>query len=427
MSAAEPYRDSGRDSSPPPIEIWSGGEEQSATAGIPHRLHAPSGAAHGEGGRALPVTTPTLPLSTRSPRGGEPLQSAVDRLRDLPEAQQHAPAESFQPLVFDFDKEPEPPCYVVDRLFERQTVNVLSGDTGAGKSIVMSSLIVAVCMGSDWLGHEVSAQRVVIVDEENSEPTVRTRLWALGLRTEHAGRLRYFNREGFTIGDRPWTGRLMRAAREHRADLIIIDTAGAATNAEVNDNDAVVGLYRDALRPIATELNAAVVILHHERKSQVGQSRDPGQAMMGARQWAAQADTHLSLKVTEQVVETPGADGHRELRSERVMRMPKNRHGEPDVPQRIAIESTKDGRRLLTMRVITCGRYEKEPTKAVTLAEEIADLLRQRGEMKTQDIQRELKAGKSTLYDALRKALADGKIVKPGQGRYAPAPTEPAL
>jgi hypothetical protein len=86
-----------------------------------------------------------------------------------------------------------------------------------------------------------------------------------------------------------------------------------------------------------------------------------------------------------------------------------------------------DADRLQTMRVINCGRYEKEPTKTVTLAEQLTDLLRQRGEMKTQDIQRELKAGKTTLYDALRKALADGKIVKPGQGRYAPAPTEPAL
>jgi RecA-family ATPase len=44
------------------------------------------------------------------------------------------------------------PDHVVHRLIERGTVAVLSGDTGAAKSIVSMSLLPAALNGEEWLG-----------------------------------------------------------------------------------------------------------------------------------------------------------------------------------------------------------------------------------------------------------------------------------
>jgi RecA-family ATPase len=332
---------------------------------------------------------------------------------------------NIAPVVFDFDQDPEPPAYLVDRLLERQTVNILSGDTGAGKSLVMAALVVAICTArGTWLGREVYADRVLVIDEENPSRVVRDRLRALGLRNEHAARLRYFNRQGFTIGTPEWTERLRTEAREHKADLVVIDTAAAATNAEVNDNDAVAALYRNALRPIATELDLAVVVLHHERKPQPGQNkRDPGQAMMGARQWAGQADSHIALRCHTPLAEESDVSGHRALRSEFVMSTPKIRDGEPDVPVVVAIESTKDrSGRLLSMRVTELGRLEVEPSKQQILTDAVTELLAERGEMRRADIEQALGSPSvGTLARALKLAMDAGLITSPRRGSYAPA------
>jgi AAA domain len=331
------------------------------------------------------------------------------------------------PVVFDFAQEPEPPAYLVDRLIERSTVNLLSGDTGAGKSIVVASLIVAVCSGAgQWLGREVYADRVICVDEENAERLVKARLRALGLCNEHADKLRYFSRQGFLIGSPEWTAALRSEARELGADLIVIDTAAAATNAEVNDNTEVAALYR-ALRSIATDLDLAIVLLHHERKPQPGQSRgDRGQATMGARQWSGQADSHIALRPHVALVETSD-DGKRALRFELVMSTPKVRDGEADVPEVLSITSTKNQSGcLLTMSVTSAGRLEAEPSKQETAADAVAALLVERGELRRAEIAEALVYSVGTLDRALKRAMDDGLVMSPRRGSYAPATATPA-
>jgi hypothetical protein len=80
------------------------------------------------------------------------------------------------------------------------------------------------------------------------------------------------------------------------------------TAADVNENDPVVALYK-ALRPIASDLGVAIILLHHERKQQVGQTRDRSQAMLGARQWAGQADRQLTVRVNGHLEVTDRPDG----------------------------------------------------------------------------------------------------------------------
>jgi AAA domain len=266
-------------------------------------------------------------------------------------------------IAFDFDATPERPVYVVDRLLERGTLGVLSGDTGAAKSIVASSLVKAAVNGEAWLDHETSIGRILVVDEENPDTLVRARLRALGVTNANRDRLRYFGREGISIGDGGASDAWLRSELDdYRPDLLVIDTLMAACDLEdTNSNSEAVRLMKH-LRALAREFDCAVLLLHHERKRSKDNPSSSGQAMMGARQWAGQADLHMTLTVESDLIEdtVPSAGGKaasRKLRRTFKWRpAEKDRAGTVNRPRRVAVESEKDdGGRLLWMTVTDEG------------------------------------------------------------------------
>jgi len=248
----------------------------------------------------------------------------------------------FQAEDFDLDAEPPEPDYIVADLIERRTVNVLSGDTGAAKSIHALDGAVAMVNGTTWLGRAIDGEglRVLYVDEENPSRVVHSRLRGLGLDNASKDNLRYFRRQGIQLDD--CTEWLRGQCAEFRPDVIFVDTAMAATGVEVNDNTAVVAFYREVLRPIAEEYGLAVIVLHHERKPGAQEKRNAGMAMMGARQWAGQADVHMTLTAESGYVETPrehggGVDTHKAFR----FSVAKGRDGVPQRDERTHVRGVK--------------------------------------------------------------------------------------
>jgi hypothetical protein len=115
--------------------------------------------------------------------------------------------------------------------------------------------------------------------------------------------------------------------REHEADLIVIDTASSVVGADPNSNQDVCALYRNALRP-ATERGATVLLLCHERKPSPDGHRGSGSlATMGARAWAHQADSHITMRATGPLVETLLEDGRTTQRFPIELEFPKTRDG----------------------------------------------------------------------------------------------------
>ena len=156
---------------------------------------------------------------------------------------------------------------------------------------------------------------------------------------------------------------------------MIVDTAMAATSVDVNENDDVARLYGD-LRRIASELDLAVLILHHERKHQAGQTRDRGQAMMGARQWAGQAETHLTIKQETPLETEELSNGTQELRRQFILQVAKTRTGESSGQERIVVTSRKDPLgRLEMLRVVSEGRVEAEPSKMEQSVQRLVEFL----------------------------------------------------
>jgi hypothetical protein len=269
----------------------------------------------------------------------------------------------IEPESFDFDAEQPEPDFVIDRLIERGTVNVCSGDTGAAKSIHWMDAAVSVVHGSEWMGRNIpNKARVLYLDEENPQRIVHSRLPALGMSNDDLERFRYFRRKGIQLGDEQgqWVGWLREECEDFGPDLIVIDTAMAATRVDVNDNDAVTALYSTVLRPVVEAYDLAVVILHHERKPGSQEKRNAGFAMMGARQWAGQADVHMTLTAAGEYTETPRDDGDVDTHKEFRFSIEKGRDGASSRPERTTVRSVKASKsyRLLSMVVEWGGRIE---------------------------------------------------------------------
>lgn len=324
------------------------------------------------------------------------------------------------PLDLDFDAPAPPPDYLVHGLLERGTLGVLSGDTGAAKSIVASDLQVAVAVGRDWLASTVDQGRILVLDEENPPRLIRARLGALGMDNSHRDQVRYFSGLGATLGADDWLDWLKAEASSHHADLVVIDTAAAATAVDVNDNTEVARLLGH-LRRIARDLHLVVLILHHERKPQAGQTRDTGQAMMGARQWAGQADTHLSLAVATELVAEPTESGHQRLTRRFKVALPKSRDGETSPPAEITVTSEKDPARRLLWMSVDASQPEIEnslTTRALTALQAAGQPL------SAAKITAALKARKQDVTDALRQLEAEGRAKRDTHG-WSPVPKRP--
>jgi AAA domain len=334
-----------------------------------------------------------------------------------------------QPVDFDFDADPPAPDWIVVRGVERGTVVMLSGDTGAAKSIVASSLLYAALSDEDWLGLPTHIDRVTVVDEENPERLIRARLQALGVDNRLRERFRYFSRAGVSIGDEDRTDEWLREhIEEYQPDLLIVDTLMAACSVEdSNSNDNAVRMMK-CLRALANEYGVGVLVLHHERKPPVsGKGTGSGTSMLGARQWAGQSDGHMTLTVESDLIESVGGDGTDLFRTFIWRPAEKDRDGRANLPQRVVVESNKDSDgRLLAMRVVNTGPIE-EGSQEDALARQIGALV-QRGEagMKRSEIAnavgRDSKDG--TLQRALDAAVEASYVVKVKQGIYVAGETD---
>jgi len=334
------------------------------------------------------------------------------------------PGSGLRPLALDFDALPEPPDWVVHGVVERGTVAMLSGDTGAAKSIVSQWLCVCALKGEEWLGRRTSIARVLVVDEENPDGLVRARLRAMGLTNAEREGLRYFSREGLTLGD-PRTDALLDAEiASFGPDLIVIDTLMSASAVDVNDNSEAVAMMK-RLRATAREHGCAVLLLHHERKTQRdGPVSGSGQQAMGARQWLGQSDATLTIAVESDMQREEMPDGGFKLRRTFKMRpAEKDRDGRLNGTRRIAVESEKDDReRLLSMTVadegpITQATAKDDDARSILIALRDAGSSMGRKDIAAATAEPDPLSPSGTWKTALSDLLDAGKIEKDG-ARY---------
>lgn len=177
--------------------------------------------------------------------------------------------------TLDLTMEPPPVRWLVDRWFCMGDIHLLIGEPGIGKSWLTMALAVAVAHNdesdSHFLGHTVYQRgRVLYLDEENPEDLVYDRFRKLGLTKDDAKQIRYLNNIGIRLDRNP--DELIDEALDYEPTLIVLDSLTRFHTEDENHAGAMAGLFHNAIKPLARETGAAVVLIHHANKTESNSS-----------------------------------------------------------------------------------------------------------------------------------------------------------
>lgn len=164
---------------------------------------------------------------------------------------------------------PQPPIeYIINNLITAGSVNIFYGEPGSKKTYAMIALAVCVASGLPWIDFGVKPREVLIIDEESGERRLLRRLGE-ALRGEELGpetRVSFVSLAGFKL-DIPNDTELLRTLIESEgAGLVVIDALADIMNGDENSKQDTQPIFT-ALRKIAEETNAAIIVIHHSNKA----------------------------------------------------------------------------------------------------------------------------------------------------------------
>ncbi len=170
--------------------------------------------------------------------------------------------------VLDLTAEPPPVRWVVEGLICRGDIHLLIGEPGIGKSWLTMALSLGIAAGhQEFLGKPIKEHgRVLYLDEENPEDLVFDRFRKLGMAKEDAKNIRYINNFGIRL-DKSDADDVVEEALEFQPTLVVLDSLTRFHTEDENHAGAMAGLFHNAIKPLARETGAAVVLIHHANKS----------------------------------------------------------------------------------------------------------------------------------------------------------------
>lgn len=189
----------------------------------------------------------------------------MEALRTLV-ARQPKPGDSrFKTL--DLTLEPPPVHWLVENLICKGDIHLLIGEPGIGKSWITMALALAVAGHSEtFLGHPVHEHgRVLYLDEENPEDLIYSRMTKLGMNKSDAKSIRYLNNVGIRLDKQ--ADEVIEEALEFEPHLVVMDSLTRFHTEDENHAGAMAGLFHNAIKPLARETGAAVVLIHHANKT----------------------------------------------------------------------------------------------------------------------------------------------------------------
>ena len=175
----------------------------------------------------------------------------------------------FQPLDLTL---PAPPVeWFLEGWVAMGDVTVVAGVGGLGKSWLTMMMTVASLAGeAEILGLPVMHHGPVLyVDEENPRDVVYNRMLQLGFDPmQHAQDLRYLWNQGIKLDRNP--DALIEEAMDFRPTLVPLDSLTRLHSKEENAAGEIGPLMDEAIKPLARDVGAAVVLIHHHDKGANG-------------------------------------------------------------------------------------------------------------------------------------------------------------
>ena len=302
--------------------------------------------------------------------------------------------------IEDIFEYPEPE-YLIDSLLEQNTLNILTGAAGIGKSLLSLQMVKSLLTGEPLWGHfEVKKVRtVLVVDEENSRPHLRDRIQKMGFSKGMA--VYFYHFQGIKLDREDIFLELMQQIESLKPDFIIFDALIRLHGKDENSNSEM-SQVMGQLKTIVGKNNVTVLILHHVKKGNDGTSKDKSR---GASDIVAAVDCQLFL-------ETKGDDT--------VMLSPGKTRGNTFEPILLKFKSTN-----LSFECVGVGSNAIKTMKDADILNSVVEILRGY-EMGVEEIKEKLKSvggcnvGESRLRRILNDAH-DSKILghKPsGHGKH---------
>ena len=187
---------------------------------------------------------------------------------------------------------PQPPEWVIDRFLPRDTITILAGLEGIGKSSLSYALALSVATGQSFLDRMTTQLRVLYFDSENSKPDFSEylrQLW-IGMGSPDPKALDEFLRiEHFSLAV-DWQPRFKAACVAWNPGLVIIDTANSCFSVEDENSNAEAAeivSFISQTRPA----RASVILMKHEREAKDGM----GKSVRGAKYWLGAVDQVVYL------------------------------------------------------------------------------------------------------------------------------------
>lgn len=313
--------------------------------------------------------------------------------------------------VSDLLKMDLPPAEdLVVGLIRAQSVNLLVGETGSGKSMLALNLALAVSTGSEsWIGYEVIGEgKVLYLNSEMALPDIRRRLEKM-LRALPVGTdisTLSIPRELPLLRD--CIKAIMRECETGGYVLIIADCLYFMHDEDENDSSSMRDLMRLFL-VLRDKFNLAVVVVHHLRKGGDG-SRSQMNQIRGSSVFSAVMDTVIQLKY------------HPDDKTKRILVPVKFRHLPDSQKEGVVIALDEDTDTFRREGKIAFGNpgitAEQERAKDVII---FADVFRGREEMSSSEIVEACKPygfSDRTIRREIKSAWKGGILDKAAHGRY---------
>lgn len=199
----------------------------------------------------------------------------------------------------DYSKPILPPDFW-QGLMTANTISMIYGDSGQGKSTIVNGLAVSAAEGIPFLGRSVKQGNVILIDYELNQTYTGYRFHQI---SEGFGSFKLSPNVYYLPMDirRPLAGfmaELKAMIEEKDPVLIIIDSLGSATAGDQMESEAIIQLLGGPLK----DLPVSILIVDHQSKAQIGR------AYSATTAFGSVYKTHLSRSIL-QVQQIANVDG----------------------------------------------------------------------------------------------------------------------
>lgn len=205
-----------------------------------------------------------------------------------------------------------PIVYAVDGLFEVPSVNLVYGQPGGFKSMLMADCCACVTLGVTWLqpmphtpptGLKTSAMPVVWLDFDNGTRRTSDRFASIGnaYKLAPSAPLSYvsmptprLNLQGSGRGPNQHAQQLAQTLLDWGAGFVVIDCLSLICG-DADENSLQMAVVMGHLRDVAETAGVALVVIHHARKSN-GTNGRKGDSLRGHSSIEAALDLALLVE-----------------------------------------------------------------------------------------------------------------------------------